>query len=131
VAAELTDAGLAVSSYPDAAVYDRLGSAEIDAVLVGADSVGPDGSLVNKVGTRAAALAAERAGVPFYAVCASDKIRPAGTAGAPRLEPMFDVTPPRLVTAFLTERGRLTPEDVPAVAAEHRSWADWRSDDTA
>lgn len=133
VAAKLTDAGLAVSSYPDAAVYDRLRSGEVDAVLVGADSVGPDGSLVNKVGTRAAALAAERAGVPCYAVCASDKIRPAGEDGdpVPSFEPRFDVTPPRLVTAFLTERGRLTPDDVHAVATEHRSWANWDARDGA
>lgn len=133
VAAELTDAGLAVSSYPDAAVYDRLSSGEVDAVLVGADSVGPDGSLVNKVGTRAAALAAERAGVPCYAVCASDKIRPASGDGGPvpSFEPLFDVTPARLVTAFLTERGRLTPDDVHAVATEHRSWANWGARDGA
>lgn len=133
VAAELTDAGLAVSSYPDAAVYDRLASGEVDAVLVGADSVGPDGSLVNKVGTRAAALAAERAGVPCYAACASDKIRPAGADGdaAPPFEPQFDLTPPRLVTAVLTERGRLAPDDVSAIAAEHGSWANWRSRDAA
>lgn len=133
VAAELVDAGLAVSTYPDAAVYDRLASGDVDAVLVGADAVGPDGGLVNKVGTRATGLAAERSGVPFYAVCASDKIRPAAEddASPPPLEPLFDVTPPRLVTAFLTERGRLTPDDVPAIAAEHRAWARWRAQESA
>lgn len=133
VAAELAGAGLAVSTYPDGAVYDRLASGDVDAVLVGADSVGPDGDLVNKVGTRATGLAAERSGVPFYVVCASDKIRPEAEddASGPPLELSFDLTPRRLVTAFLTERGRLTPDDIPAIAAEHRAWARWRSRDPA
>ncbi len=88
---------------------------------------------MNKVGTRAAALAAELAGVPFYAFGATDKIRAAGADGEATipLEPQFDVTPPRLVMAFLTERGALTPDDVPAVAAEHRTWTDWRPRDGA
>lgn len=129
VAAALADAGLAVSTVPDADVYDRLRSGAVDAVLVGADAVTPDGGLINKVGTRAAALAAEAAGVPFYAVCASDKVRPTPAnddPDPPPLEPRFDLTPPRLVTALLTDRGRLTPEDIPAIADAHRSLAAWR-----
>ncbi|MDZ7701614.1 MAG: hypothetical protein U5J98_05850 [Halobacteriales archaeon] len=125
VAEALADAGLTVGSHPDAAVYDRCRSGAVDAVLVGADAVTPDGGVVNKVGSRAAALAAGCADVPFYAVCASDKVRPAGSIEPPH-EPLFDLTPPAFVTAVLTERGRLTAEAVRAVAAEHRSLADWR-----
>lgn len=127
VAEELADAGLDVSPCPDADVYEQLRSGAIDVVLVGADAVTPDGGVVNKVGTRAAALAAERAGVPFYAVCASDKIRPTPTDDElPALEPMFDRTPARLVSSILTERGRLTPDDVRTIAHEHRALTAWR-----
>ncbi len=129
VADELAYAGLDVLACPDAAVYERLRSGAIDVVLVGADAVTPDGSVVNKVGTRAAALAAERVGVPFYVVCGSDKIRPTPTDdddGLLPLEPMFDLTPSRLVSSILTERGRLTPDGVPAIADEHRALASWQ-----
>lgn len=130
VASELAAAGLTVSIYPDARGYDRLRSGEIDAVLVGADAVTPDGGVINKVGTRAAALAAALVAVPFYVVCASDKIRPAGEGGSSRIpgEPMFDETPPELVTAVLTERGRLTPEAVAHIADANRELAQWRDE---
>lgn len=128
VADELADAGLDVSTSPDAEVYEQLRSGAIDAVLVGADAVTPGGGVVNKVGTRAAALAAEWAGVPFYAVCASEKIRPTPTDDDELLplEPMFDLTPSRLVTALFTERGRTTPDDVRTIADEHRALASWQ-----
>jgi translation initiation factor 2B subunit (eIF-2B alpha/beta/delta family) len=130
VADELVDAGLNVSTCPDADVYEQLRSGAIDVVLVGADAVTPDGGVVNKVGTRAAALAAERPGIPFYAVCASDKVRPSSKDDDGyeplTLEPMFDLTPPRLVTSLLTERGRLTPVDVRSIAHEHRALTAWR-----
>jgi translation initiation factor 2B subunit (eIF-2B alpha/beta/delta family) len=48
----------------------------IDAVLVGADTIYPDGGVLNKVGTRTAAIAAAHEGVPVYVVAASAKISP-------------------------------------------------------
>ena len=123
VAEELRAAGLDATVQPDAAVYDRLRSGAIDAALVGADAVAPDGGVINKVGTRAAALAAEAAGVPCYAACASDKVLPTGTT--PALERGFDLTPPRLMTAALTERGLLDRDDVAAIAAEHADLVGW------
>ncbi|MFB6354137.1 MAG: hypothetical protein ABEJ92_08640 [Halobacteriales archaeon] len=131
VADELADAGLDAASVPDAAVYDRLRGGDADVVLVGADAVTPDGGVVNKVGTRAAAHAAALAGVPCYVVCASDKVRPApepdgddGERGE-FLEPLFDLTPADLVTAVLTERGQLSADEVREVAEEHRRLAAW------
>lgn len=134
VAEELAAAGLTVETAADAAVYDRLAAGDVDPVLVGADAVTPDGGVVNKVGTRAAALAADRASVPCYAVCASDKVQPASAAAddtgsdvvaidTPTDQWVFDWTPPGLVTAVLTERGRLAAADVAAVAEEHRELA--------
>jgi len=133
--AEATSATL----HTDAAAAHVLATADVDAVLVGADTVLPDGRVVNKVGTRAVALAAAREGVPLYAAAASDKV---ATDDEMRLEsgnrtavydgdapvdvrnPTFDVTPPDLVDAVITERGALSPDEVAAVADELRELAD-------
>jgi translation initiation factor 2B subunit (eIF-2B alpha/beta/delta family)/8-oxo-dGTP pyrophosphatase MutT (NUDIX family) len=141
VAERLVDAGLDVTLIPDTALARRLDEAPVDAVLVGADTVLPSGAVVNKVGTRAAALAAERAGVPLHVVCAADKIsvseetvdesvrRRAVYDGAKDLgvwAPRFDTTPAGLVTgSFFTERGPLSPDEVGAVADELSGLRAW------
>jgi translation initiation factor 2B subunit (eIF-2B alpha/beta/delta family)/ADP-ribose pyrophosphatase YjhB (NUDIX family) len=147
VAERLRAAGADVTLVPDATVAHHLGTAAVDAVVVGADAVLPDGGVVNKVGTRAAALAAAREGVPLLAVAARDKVLPAAPDGerAPDLgsvdraavydgdadievaTPLFDVTPPELVDAVVTEDGALAPGDVERVAAAHRELAAWRA----
>lgn len=100
-----------------------LAVAEADLVLVGADSLFPDGSLVNKVGTYLLALAAHDQGVPFWVCCERFKHRadpllpqqlermdPA-ELGAPALpgvqieNPYFDITPSRLISAWIDELG--------------------------
>ncbi len=126
VADELADAGLSASTCADAEIYDRLRSGEVGSVLVGADAVTPAGGVANKVGTWAAALAACWVDVPAYVACASDKVRPAGEGDRAPLELLFDLTPPGFVTAILTERGRLAPAEVRAVAEEHRELGAWR-----
>ncbi|MFB6122633.1 MAG: NUDIX domain-containing protein [Haloferacaceae archaeon] len=156
VAERLAAAGLDVTLTTDAGLCaavggnDALGGSDaagsdavdegVDAVLVGADAVLADGSVVNKVGTRALSLAAARADVPVYAVAAAAKIRPDermhGESGDPAAvyggdadvsvsNPVFDRTPADLVTGVVTERGVLDAEDVAAVAAEHRRHAAW------
>jgi ribose 1,5-bisphosphate isomerase len=102
--------------------------AEADAVLVGADSVLADGRVVNKAGTGLLALAARDRGVPFYVCCESFKWRAAGQP-PPELEEMapteleapdwpgvtvrnvyFDLTPARLVSAWIDETGVRWPD---------------------
>ncbi len=75
MAAQLAERGIPVVVAVDAA----LGSVmrDSDVVLVGADSIG-DLGIVNKIGTRAAALLARRTGVPIYAIADSTKLLPAG-----------------------------------------------------
>lgn len=126
----------------DAASAHLLSVREFDCVVVGADAILPDGSVVNKVGTRATALAAAREDVPVYAVAAGDKIqlddeprlerRPAeavydGDADVAVTNPVFDVTPPDLLDRVVTERGALTTEEAAALAADLESMADWRA----
>lgn len=135
--AETTD----VTLFPDAAVAHAL-SAGVDAVLVGADTVLADGRVVNKVGTRTAALAAAHEEIEVYAVATADKI--SGTdenevdldhdtpsvSGEETpisvLEPTFDVTPPNCVT-LITENGVQSVADIERIAQRHREHATWKS----
>ncbi|MFC4551390.1 MULTISPECIES: NUDIX domain-containing protein [Halorussus] len=132
-----------VTIHTDAAVAHVLATEDVDAVVVGADAVLPDGRVVNKTGTRAAASAAAREGVPVYAVAAADKIRTDGAvhleAGDPEavydgdaavevLNPTFDATPADLVSGVITERGVLDEEEISAVVSELRGLSGWRED---
>ncbi len=131
----LTDGGLA-----GVVVTDALAPAmarEADAVVAGADTVTAAGDVVNKAGTYALALAARDGGKPFYVLTESLKVSPDRTP--PELEVMppqelwpdapkyltienryFDVTPARLVTAYVTEEGVVDRRWIAARAGEHR-----------
>jgi translation initiation factor 2B subunit (eIF-2B alpha/beta/delta family)/8-oxo-dGTP pyrophosphatase MutT (NUDIX family) len=140
VAAALADDGLDVTLTTDAALSNELAARDPDAVLVGADAVLADGSVVNKVGTRGLALAAAREDVPVYAVAAADKVRPdeemhGETGDAAQLydgeaplavsNPIFDRTRADLVVGVITERGVLDAAGVEDVVAEHQKHARW------
>lgn len=124
----------------DAALAHAVGEWGADAVLVGADAVRPDGSVINKAGTRAGALAGTYEGIEVVAVAASDKVAPhdrtdlehrdgsevyGGEADVAVYNPTFDVTPADCVDAVVTEHGALDREGVAAVAADHRDRANW------
>lgn len=135
--AEALSKSMPVTLHTDAAVAHVLATEAIGAVLVGADAVLADGSVVNKTGTRGAALAATHEGIPVYVVCARDKIAADGTAhlesgpaselhdSLPVVNPTFDVTPPEAITAVVTEDGALSEEEVMEAAREHAALADW------
>lgn len=137
VAKELVRNGISTTLITEAQM--ALFAHEADAVVVGADTILPEGDFINKIGTRGLALAAKDAEVPFYAVAETLKV------SAPS-EPLpfyaqegkaqeicdqkwlevrnvyYEVTPARLVTAYVTEHGLLDPADVIrfSTAAEHR-----------
>lgn len=131
---ELTDAGIDVSVVPDGAMASLIAEGEVDAVIVGADRIAANGDTANKVGTLAHALAAADAGIGFYVAAPTttiDAAVPSGNrivieqrspdevhhAGGQRLtpedakavNPAFDVTPARLITAIITDAGVLRP----------------------
>ncbi|AXR80308.1 NUDIX domain-containing protein [Natrarchaeobaculum sulfurireducens] len=130
-----------ITVHTDAAVAHVLEREAIDRVVVGADTILPDGSVVNKTGTRAMAVAAARDGVPVTVVAATDKIstreevnlesgsREAvydGETPIDVLNPTFDVTPADCVSEVVTERGAIPNEEIEAVAGELRALEDWR-----
>ncbi len=131
----LTEFELRARGVPHTFVADNacgllLQRGKVHAVIVGTDRTTANGDVCNKVGTYLKALAAREAKVPFYVAAPSSSIdftlsdghaieieERAGTevrvVGAQRLvpdevpvaNPAFDVTPAKLVTALLTERG--------------------------
>ncbi len=129
---ELSRAGIPVTVLPDSAAASLLASGRIDAVITGADRIAANGDTANKLGTYPLALAAREAGVPFYVAApltTFDPDTPDGRAieieqrdpsevssvagvrmtpeGVSTYNPAFDVTPARLVTAFICELGVL------------------------
>jgi translation initiation factor eIF-2B subunit delta len=108
---------------------------EADAVMVGADTVLPEGGFINKIGTRLLALAARDADVPFYA--AADTLKVAAPSEPLPFAPeegkareicaeswlevrnvYYEMTPAHLVTAYITEQGVLDPAEMQAHSAE-------------
>ena len=110
----------------------------IDAVLVGCDRVALNGDTANKIGTSGVAILAKHYNIPFY-VCMPfstfDKNIKTGEdiviemrigseigdmwyektmipQNAKTLNPAFDVTDHSLITAFITEKGVFTPDEI-------------------
>jgi methylthioribose-1-phosphate isomerase len=113
-------------------------------LVVGADRIAADGSVVNKLGTYALAVLAARHRVPFVSAAPTstfDLDCPSGSAivieqrdgdevrrygrlrvsepQVPVFNPAFDLTPPELLTAIVSERGiarPVTPASVAGIA---------------
>jgi translation initiation factor 2B subunit (eIF-2B alpha/beta/delta family) len=130
----LADRGLSVRLIADAEAGAFV--SEMAAVLVGADTVFADGTVVNKVGTLALALLARQTRVPFFVASESLKVAPgrwqeAGETLSMDVSPeeppavYFDMTPPRLITALITEEGVFRPRQLGPLArrARHRQRA--------
>ena len=127
---ELRKEGIPVKLIVDSAVALTLLEGMADLVLVGADRIILTGHTANKIGTLQVALAAKHAGKPFYVVAPTSTIQRSWDPREIVIEvrsleevrtvmgktyltledvdvynPSFDVTPPELITAFITEVG--------------------------
>jgi len=143
----LAEAGVPVLFAVDAAAATLVPSCA--AVLLGADSIG-DRGVVNKVGSLAVALAANRAGVPVLVVADPSKILPEGfpqhladdrpaeqvwaaPSGVTVWNRYFEAVPLDAITRVITDRAAMGPEDLErhrralAVPDELRAWALARS----
>lgn len=141
VAEKLAEEGLDVTLISDAAIATTLANGQIETVLVGADMVRPSGAVVNKVGTRSAALAAHREDVPFYVACAADKISVENMVSSEEADsrtvydgaaplhveaPRFDETPADLVTGgLITDRGFLDPGALTPIVEDLKHLREW------
>jgi methylthioribose-1-phosphate isomerase len=131
---EARQAALPHAVLADSAAASLLAAGEVDIILTGADRIAADGSVANKVGTYGLAVLAGHHQVPFVVVApvsTIDLATPDGSAiqverrppeevtrlagvqvapaETPGYNPAFDVTPPALITAIVTERGVAQP----------------------
>ncbi|MCT9107270.1 S-methyl-5-thioribose-1-phosphate isomerase [Streptomyces mirabilis] len=129
---ELVQEGIPHYVQADGAAAGTILRGEVDAAIVGADRIAANGDTANKVGTVGVALACADAGIPFLVAAPTTTVDLATAMGADiHIElrgedeilewsgvrtapaesrghnPAFDVTPGRLVTGLVTERGVL------------------------
>jgi translation initiation factor 2B subunit (eIF-2B alpha/beta/delta family) len=112
LAKALAGLGVPVKLIADSAVGSVIPA--VDIVLVGADSVLTDGSLLHKVGTKNIAAAARERGIRFYSVCESMKFSTADFLGEPvqASKDLFDITPSHDISEYITETGVVEPSEV-------------------
>jgi ribose 1,5-bisphosphate isomerase len=110
-AEELAESGLATDVVAD----EDAGRAveTVDLILLGADTVFRDGSLVNKIKTNSLCKAARKAGVPVVVACEVLKLAPDDPYEPD--EDRVDLTPPRLIGQYVTEEGAFAPDDIGAL----------------
>jgi methylthioribose-1-phosphate isomerase len=129
---ELQQLGVPMTLITDNMAGHFMSRGKVDLVVVGADRIAANGDVANKIGTYSLAVLARENGIPFYVAAPtstidlslasgaqipieerssaevvqvfSERIAPEGVTAA---HPAFDVTPARLVTALVTERGVL------------------------
>jgi methylthioribose-1-phosphate isomerase len=137
---ELARDGISVEVIADSSAGSFFAQNRIDLAVVGADRIAQNGDVANKIGTYSVACLARLHERPLFVAapwstvdlaCASgadiaieersgreithfrqERIGPDGVEGR---NPAFDVTPARLVTAIVTERGVVEPVGAPAL----------------
>ena len=134
-ALELAAAGISYELICDNAAAALMSQGKVDLVILGADRIAADGSTANKIGTYSVAVLAKYHHIPFYVAAPLSTFDLAIASGrdipiearseeevrrvfgkvlitlakARCQNPAFDVTPPELITAFVTERGIIRP----------------------
>jgi methylthioribose-1-phosphate isomerase len=127
---ELSRDGIPVTLITDSMAGYLMSRGRIDLVLVGSDRIAANGDVANKIGTYSVAVLARENGLPFYVVAPTSTVdlslatgeeipieerraeevthlqgMPIAPEGVSVVNPAFDVTPHRYVTAIVTERG--------------------------
>jgi len=137
--ARLTVWELAKEKIPVTLITDNMAgwlmsTGQVDLVIVGADRLARNGDTANKIGTYSLAVLARENKIPFYVAAPlstfdfslrtgrdipieernPEEVRKVRgqlitLPGVPVKNPAFDVTPGRLITAIITEKGILRP----------------------
>jgi methylthioribose-1-phosphate isomerase len=131
---EMYQEGIPVTVITDNMAGYLMAKGMVDLVLVGADRITACGDVANKIGTYSLAVLAKEHSIPFYVAAPISTVDLSLTSGsgipieerdmsevthlaghqiAPTgvrvWNPAFDVTPARLITAIVTERGIIRP----------------------
>ena len=128
---ELARSGIPVTLITDNMAGHFMAQGKISSVIVGADRIARNGDTANKIGTYSVAVLAQAHKIPFFVAAPSSTVdlaipdgshipieeraarevthigerQIAALEGVQVRHPAFDVTPARLVTAIITERG--------------------------
>ena len=127
---EMVQEHIPVTLVTDNMAGHLISRGQVDVVIVGADRIAANGDTANKIGTYTLSVLAHRHGIPFYVAAPLSTFDPAipdgshipieerpaeevtgyrgvrwAPAGVQVCNPAFDVTPARLVTGLITERG--------------------------
>jgi len=130
----------------DSAAAALMKAGRVNAVIVGADRIAANGDTANKIGTYSLALCASYHRVPFYVAAPITSIdlsllsgheivieerspkellhsrgglgEQVAASGISVWNPAFDVTPARLITAIVTEKGVITKTEIDAFHIE-------------
>jgi methylthioribose-1-phosphate isomerase len=139
---ELMRDGIPVTMICDNMAGYMMKLGKVDKVIVGADRITANGDVANKIGTYSVAVLAKEHGIPFYVAApvstidvkisegddipieergAEEMTHVGGVRVAPEgvtvASPAFDVTPNRLVSAIITDKGVLTSPYDRSIAA--------------
>ena len=131
---ELMEDNIPVQVIADNAAGSLMRQKRIDLVLTGADRIAANGDVANKIGTYQVAVLAKENRIPFYVAAPLSTIdlrlksgdlipieernpeeisriagRETGPKGVKALNPAFDVTPAKYITAIITEKGIIRP----------------------
>ena len=127
---EFQQLGIPATLMVDSAAGIMMQRGEISCVITGADRIAANGDTANKIGTYSLAVLAKENGIPFYvaaptstvdlSLASGDEIEieqrageevthfkgaPTAPVGVEAINPAFDVTPHRYITAIVTESG--------------------------
>ena len=131
---EFQKLGIPAKLLVDSAAGMLMRQGRIGCVITGADRIAANGDTANKIGTYALAVLAKENGIPFYVAAPTSTIdlslpngdgieieerapeevtrfggAPTAPDGIDALNPAFDVTPHRYVSAIVTEGGIAAP----------------------
>jgi methylthioribose-1-phosphate isomerase len=137
---EMVQEGIPVTVICDNMAGHFISEGKIDLVITGADRIAANGDAANKIGTLTLSVLAHEFGIPFYIAapvstfdknlengglipiemrdpreishCLDRKVTPEGVK---IINPAFDVTPNRYITAIITEKGVIKPPFAEAI----------------
>lgn len=143
---ELQQHGLDVTLICDSMAAQVMREGRVQGVIVGADRIAANGDAANKIGTYGVAILAQFHDIPFYVAAPSSTFDFSTASGAdipieqrdPReithgfgrqtapegigvYNPAFDVTPAKLIAAFITEKGIIRPPYLQTLAQTLKS----------